>query len=81
VKFLVEKGAKLDVETKAGLTPLDVAMGKAPAGVYRDPHPTTAALIKQLGGTPGKEKKPEERKAETKVIRLRSKTTRPARFT
>ena len=66
VKFLVEKGAKLDAETKAGLTPLDIAMGKVPTGAPRDPHPTTVTLIKELGGKPGEPKKPEEKKAEQK---------------
>ncbi len=66
VKFLVEKGARLDAETKAGLTPLDIAMGKVPTGAPRDPHPTTVTLIKELGGKPGEPKKPEEKKAEQK---------------
>ena len=67
VKFLVEKGAQLNAETKTGLTPLDVAMGKvAPPAPPRDPHPTTVALIKELGGKPGEPKKPEEKKAEQK---------------
>jgi ankyrin repeat protein len=66
VTFLVEKGAKLNTENKAGLTPLDIAVGKVPTGAPRDPHPTTVALIKELGGKPGEPKKPEEKKAEEK---------------
>ena len=49
VKFLVEKGALLDVKNKQGFTPLDIAEGKgAVNGALRPPHETTVALIKQL---------------------------------
>jgi ankyrin repeat protein len=51
VKYLVEKGAKLDVKDKEGRTPLDVAMGVgARAGRA---HDSTAELLKKLGGQPG----------------------------
>jgi uncharacterized protein len=56
VKYLVENGAKLDARNKRGFTPLDIAMGKGgPPGASPTPHETTAALIKQLGGTSGEE--------------------------
>jgi ankyrin repeat protein len=62
VRFLVEKGAKLDLKDKSGRTPLDVAMGvpgAAPGGRGRGgraggpptPGPvreSTAALLKEL---------------------------------
>jgi ankyrin repeat protein len=53
VKYLVEQGAKLDAKNKAGLTPLDIAMGKRPAspiggGSLAPAHESTVALIKQL---------------------------------
>jgi ankyrin repeat protein len=64
VKVLVEKGAKVNAPNKQGLTPLDVANSKGGApGQYRMPHEITAALLRQLGGTPGKEVK-EAAKAE-----------------
>jgi ankyrin repeat protein len=56
VKFLAENGAKIDARNKRGFTPLDIAMGKGgPPGSVGTPHDTTAALIKQFGGTPGEE--------------------------
>ncbi|HLI83212.1 MAG TPA: ankyrin repeat domain-containing protein [Bryobacteraceae bacterium] len=55
-KFLAENGAKINARNKRGFTPLDIAMGKGgPPGSAGEPHETTAALIKQLGGTPGQE--------------------------
>lgn len=49
VKYLVEKGAKLDAKNKQEFTPLDIAMGKVPAaGTPRSPHESTIALLKQL---------------------------------
>ena len=35
VKFLVEHGAKLDAKSKAGFTPLDIALGKDSFGPCR----------------------------------------------
>jgi hypothetical protein len=52
IKFLVAKGARLDVADKDGFTPLDVALGKAGGfgfsgneGVLRE---GTAALLREL---------------------------------
>ena len=53
VKFLVEHGAKLDAKSKAGFTPLDIAMGKDSFGLPV-PHDSTVALLRSLGGAEGK---------------------------
>jgi len=60
VKFLVERGAKLDAKDKFGRTPLDVANG-VPGGAGRgrggapgEPPPVykeTAALLKELASS------------------------------
>lgn len=63
VKFLVEKGAKLDAPEKSGLTPLDIAMGKVVTGAPREPHESTVTLLRQLGAKNGELKK-EEKKPE-----------------
>ena len=52
VRYLAERGATLDVKDKRGFTPLDTALGKA-GGLGFDqasaqPHPTTAALLREL---------------------------------
>ena len=52
VKFLVEKGAKLDAKSKLGFTPLDIAMGKD-SFALPVPHDSTVALIRSLGGPEG----------------------------
>ena len=52
VKYLVEHGAKLDIRTTRGFTPLDVAMGKDSFSLPV-PHDTTVALIRSLGGVEG----------------------------
>src|SRR5262249_17322625 len=52
VKFLVEKGAKLDAKDNRGFTPVDAALGKAGGnsrgGQRVDVHQDTADLLKQL---------------------------------
>src|SRR5580658_557901 len=53
VKFLVEHGAKLDAKSKAGFTPLDIALGKDSFGALPVPHDSTVALLRSLGGTAG----------------------------
>jgi ankyrin repeat protein len=52
VKFLVENGAKLDSKSKAGFTPLDIAMGKDSFNLPV-PHDSTVALLRSLGGAEG----------------------------
>src|SRR5437867_4959662 len=53
VKFLVEKGAKLDVKNKQELTPLDIALGRrGPNVAPAEPHESTVALLRQLMGLP-----------------------------
>ncbi len=46
VKFLVAKGAKVDVKTKAGDTVADMANGPTRFG---QPHPDTVALLESMG--------------------------------
>jgi len=52
VRFLAERGAKLDVKDKRGFTPVDVAMGLAGGvgfdGKASNPHESTAALLREL---------------------------------
>lgn len=50
VQFLVDHGAKLDIKTKQGFTPLDIAMGKSSLAALPVPHDSTVALIRKLGG-------------------------------
>jgi hypothetical protein len=54
VRFLAERGAKLDVKDQRGFTPLDVAMGLAGGvgfdGKASNPHESTAALLRELIG-------------------------------
>jgi ankyrin repeat protein len=54
VQFLVDHGAELNVKTRQGHTPLDVAMGKATVAQLPVPHDSTVALLKKLGGVEGK---------------------------
>jgi uncharacterized protein len=57
VQFLVDRGAGLNVKTKQGFTPLDVAMGKASLIQLPVPKPTTVALLRKVGGLEGKDVK------------------------
>ena len=54
VKYLVQKGAKLDAKDSRGFTPIDSALGKAGGnsrgGQRIDVHQDTADLLKQLMG-------------------------------
>lgn len=54
VQFLVDRGAELNVTTKQGFTPLDVAMGKSSLIQLPVPKPTTVSLLRTLGGLEGK---------------------------
>jgi uncharacterized protein len=49
IQYLAAHGAKLDVKSKRGFTPLDVAMGKDQFGLPV-PHDSTVALLRKLGG-------------------------------
>jgi ankyrin repeat protein len=57
VQFLVDRGAELNVKSKQGFTPLDVAMGKASLTQLPIPKPTTVSLLRKLGGLEGKDVK------------------------
>ena len=46
VNYLVEKGAKVDVKSRAGDSPADMANGPTRFG---QPHPETVALLEKLG--------------------------------
>jgi ankyrin repeat protein len=54
VKFLAERGAKLDIKDKQGKTPLDAALGLAAGGgggfdgSRKDVHESTASLLREL---------------------------------
>ena len=56
VRFLAERGAKLDVKDSRGFTPLDAAMGLLGNGGFdgsrTDVHESTAALLRQLTAAP-----------------------------
>ena len=56
VRFLADEGAKLDVKDGRGFTPLDTALGLAGGvgfdGRASNPHPSTAALLRQLMAVP-----------------------------
>ena len=51
VQFLANKGAKVNVKNKDGVTPLMIAEGKGPrvaaSNIF---HPSTADLLRKLGG-------------------------------
>ena len=49
VRLLVDHGARLDVKTKSGLTPLDLAEGRR-GGAGNTAHDDTAELIRKLAG-------------------------------
>lgn len=54
VQYLVDHGANLNAKSKAGFTPLDVAMGKSVLAQLPVPHESTVALLQKLGGVEGK---------------------------
>ena len=53
VQFLVDHGAGLNVKSKRGFTPLDVAMGKSSLFQLPVPKESTVALLRKLGGKEG----------------------------
>ena len=55
IKFLVEKGARLDVKDKEGRTALTWAEGVFLATHPAKPKPSSMALIKSLGGPAGQQ--------------------------
>jgi ankyrin repeat protein len=57
VQYLVDRGAELNVKSKQGFTPLDVAMGKSSLIQLPVPKPTTVALLRKLGGLEAKDVK------------------------
>jgi len=57
VQYLVDRGAELNVKSKQGFTPLDVAMGKSSLLQLPVPKPTTVALLKKLGALEAKDVK------------------------
>jgi uncharacterized protein len=57
VQYLVDRGAELNVKSKQGFTPLDVAMGKSSLIQLPVPKPTTVALLRKLGALEAKDLK------------------------
>jgi uncharacterized protein len=57
VQYLVDRGVDLNAKTKAGLTPLDYALGKSVVIQLPVPKPSTVALLKKVGGVEGKDLK------------------------
>lgn len=55
VRYLVDRGAELNVKSKQGFTPLDVAMGKSSLLQLPVPKPSTVALLQKLGAREGKD--------------------------
>ena len=53
VQFLVDRGADINLVSKQGFTPLDMAMGKSVTAQLPVPHDSTVALLKTLGAKEG----------------------------
>ena len=53
----IDHGAELNVKSKQGFTPLDVAMGKSTVIQLPVPKPTTVALLRQHGALEAKDVK------------------------
>ena len=57
MQFLADRGAALNVKSKQGFTPLDVAMGKSSLIQLPVPKPTTVTLLRKLGALEAKDVK------------------------
>lgn len=55
VQYLVDRGARLDIKSKAGFTPMDFAMGKNVVAQLPVPHDSTVALLRKLGAPEGRD--------------------------
>jgi uncharacterized protein len=53
VQFLVDQGGDINLVSKQGFTPLDMAMGKSVTQQLPVPHDSTVALVRKLGGKEG----------------------------
>jgi uncharacterized protein len=53
VQFLADRGADLNLVSRQGFTPLDMAMGKSVTNQLPVPHDSTVALLKKLGAKEG----------------------------
>jgi ankyrin repeat protein len=53
VQFLADRGSDLNLVSRQGFTPLDMAMGKSVTTQLPVPHDSTVALIRKLGGKEG----------------------------
>ena len=50
IRYLVSKGARLDLKTKRGWSVSDMANGPYLRSSFPVPHPDTVALLQKLGG-------------------------------
>jgi serine/threonine-protein phosphatase 6 regulatory ankyrin repeat subunit B len=58
VEYLLDQGAKMDVRTRQGLTPLDFAMGKQVFGQLPVPHESTVEVLRKRNAPQGKDLPP-----------------------
>lgn len=55
IEYLVKQGAKVDAQSKANWTALDIAMGKNSFGALPVPHDSSVELLKKLGAHESKD--------------------------
>jgi ankyrin repeat protein len=55
VQYLVDHGARMDIKSKAGFTPMDFALGKNVVAQLPVPHDSTVALFRKLGAPEAKD--------------------------
>jgi ankyrin repeat protein len=55
IEYLAAHGAKLDAQSKANWTALDIAMGKNSFGSLPVPHDSSVALLRKLGARESKD--------------------------